>query len=461
MATLHRSGGDYLLAVKGAPEIVSSRCTEAHGPGGPEPLDSDRRRIVLESAEQMAELGYRTLALAYRRLEGASGPIEDLEDELVLVAVVGMSDEARPEAAPAVREAQEAGIRVVMVTGDHEVTARAIATELGILRDGDDVMAGDVLRRLSAEELSAEVDRYSVYARVDPSDKVKIVDAWQGLGEIVAMTGDGVNDAPALRIADIGVAMGTGTDVAKDASSMVLADDNFATIISAVQQGRGIFANLRKVVHFLLSANASEVLLMFIGFLAFGFLGVPVLAVQLLWINLVTDGLPAIALGLDPPEPGLMAGAPLGDRSILSGRQQLSLVGKGSILAAASLAMLVVGHYLLDLPFPEVRTAVFTTLVLAQLLYVFVVRSERAPAWRRGVTDNPWLLYAVIGSLLLQLAVVYTNVGQKLFDTVGLSAETWPWIIGLSLLALAATALVSAAAMPRAATPAVTPNRRR
>ena len=178
--------------------------------------------------------------------------------------------------------------------------------------------------------------------------------------------------------------MGTGTDVAKDASSMVLADDNFATIISAVQQGRGIFANLRKVVHFLLSANASEVLLMFIGFLAFGFLGVPVLAVQLLWINLVTDGLPAIALGLDPPEPGLMAGAPLEDRSILSGPQQLSLLGKGSILAAASLAMLVVGHYLLDLPFPEVRTAVFTTLVLAQLLYVFVVRSERAPAWRRG-----------------------------------------------------------------------------
>ncbi|MDH3469828.1 MAG: cation-translocating P-type ATPase [Acidimicrobiia bacterium] len=442
MTTLHRRSGTYLAATKGAPEIVASLATHLEGPDGPEPLDPARRERALQKAAQLAEGGLRTLALAYRVFDDGPGPIEGLEENLVLVAVVGMSDEARPEAAPAVQEAQAAGIRVVMVTGDHEVTARAIATEVGILREGDEVMAGADLRRLSADELAEQVERYSVYARVDPADKVKIVDAWQARDQIVAMTGDGVNDAPALRAADIGVAMGTGTDVAKDASSMVLADDNFATIISAVREGRAIFANLRKVVHFLLSANASEVLVMLIGFLAFGFLGEPLVAVQLLWINLVTDGLPAIALGIDPAEAGIMSANGLGDRNILSLKHQVALLSRGAVLAAGTLGALVIGHYVLDLPFKEVQTAVFTTLVLVQVLHLFNVRAERTVVWRRSILDNPWVVFTALISIALQLAVVYLPLGNTLFDVVPLGWEVWPVMIGLSVVTFAINAWI-------------------
>jgi len=432
MATLHRRGGRYLVAVKGAPEMVASRASWVIGADGVEPLDETRRTRVLDAAEAFAAGGLRTLALAYREIDGAPGDLQDAEHDLVLAAIVAMSDEARPEAGPAVAEAQAAGIRVVMVTGDHEVTARAIAGELGILRDGEEVMSGAVLRDLSMEQLAEQVERFSVYARVDPVDKVKIVAAWQERGEIVAMTGDGINDAPALLAADIGVAMGSGTDVAKDASGMVLADDNFATIVSAVREGRVIFANLRKVVHFLLAANASEVLAVFVGFLVFGGLGQPLTAVQLLWINLVTDGLPALTLGIDPPEAGIMA-AGAGDRDILAPRHQLRLLTLGGILAAATLAVLAIGHYWLDLEWQTVQTMTFTSLVFGQLLFVFNVRLERSTVWRRGFGGNRWLLGAVAVSLLLHLAVVYTPLGQLLFDTVSLGAESLMWIAILSL----------------------------
>ncbi len=353
-----------------------------------------------------------------------------------------MSDEARPEAAGAVAEAQHAGIRVVMVTGDHLVTARSIATELGILRPGEDVMAGGELSAVTVDELAERVDRYSVYARVDPVDKVKIVHAWQARGDIVAMTGDGVNDAPALRAADIGVAMGSGTDVAKDASSIVLADDNFATIVSAVREGRTIFANLRKVVYFLLSGNAAEVFVMFLGFLIFGALGEPLVAVQLLWINLVTDRLPALALGVDPPPPDAMDAPPDRQRDILSPQRQLRLAVFGGVLAAATLGALVVGHYLADQRWAEVQTGVFTTLVLVQLAHPFNVRTPHSSGWRHGLTGNRTLLVGVVVSLLLHLGVVYTPVGQTLFDTVALGAESWLWILGLSAAGFAVVDLV-------------------
>lgn len=433
MATLHRRGGRYLIAVKGAPEMVASRASSVVGVNGVEPLDEDRRAEVLNCAEDFAARGLRTLALAYREVDGAPGDLQHVENDLVLAGIVAMSDEARPEAGPAVAEAQAAGIRVVMVTGDHEVTARSIATDLGILRPGEEVMPGAVLRDLSVEQLAERVERYSVYARVDPVDKVKIVAAWQQRGEIVAMTGDGINDAPALLAADIGVAMGSGTDVAKDASGMVLADDNFATIVSAVREGRVIFANLRKVVHFLLSANASEVLAVFVGFLAFGALGQPITAVQLLWINLVTDGLPALTLGVDPPEEGIME-AGVGDRDILAPRHQLRLLTLGAIMAAATLGALVIGHYWLELEWEAVQTMTFTTLVFGQLLFVFNVRLERSTVWRSGFGGNRWLLGALAASLLLHLLVVYTPLGQLLFGTVSLGVTSLLWIATLSVI---------------------------
>ena len=441
MTTLH-DGERWELLTKGAPEVLLESATMMEGPGGPEPLTEEQRRQVLATADDLARRGLRTLAFAYRGLDGPPADLAAEERDLVLVAVTGMSDPARPEAAPAVAEAQRAGIRVVMVTGDHAVTAEAIAGELGILREGDRVMPGSELSRLSTEELAEQVEHYSVYARVDPVDKVKIVQAWQSRGDIVAMTGDGVNDAPALQAADIGVAMGSGTDVAKDASSMVLADDNFATIVSAVREGRGIFENLRKVVYFLLSANASEVLVMLLGFLVFGALGEPLLAVQLLWINLITDGLPAIALGIDPPDPETMDEPPDTQRNILSARRQLRLVAFGGVLAAAALTALVLGHYAADLEWPEVQTGVFTTLVAVQLAHAFNIRTPHASAWRHGFVGNRALVLGVLGSLVLHLAVVYTPVGQTLFDTEALGAESWVWVVALTVASFAVVDVV-------------------
>ncbi len=437
MSTLHEVGGEWLVLVKGAPEIIVARCTAVEGAGGPEPLDGARRQATLEVADDLARRGLRTLGFAYREDAGRPADLAAAEEDLVLVAVVGISDEVREEAAPAVAEAQHAGIRVVMVTGDHQVTGEAVARETGILGEGHEVMPGSRLAELSAGELAAEVDRYAVYARVDPVDKVKIVDAWQERGEIVAMTGDGVNDAPALRAADIGVAMGSGTDVAKESAGMVLADDNFATIVAAVRQGRGIFANLKKVVYFLLSANASEVILMFVGFLAFGHLGEPLLAVQLLWINLVTDGLPALALGLDPPAPDTMDAPPERDRDIL-GPSRLARLGVfGVVLGGAALAALVVGHYVLGDEWRQVQTLTFTTLVLVQLAHAFNVHAPNQSGWRYGFAGNRTLLFGALGSLALHVLVVYTPVGQTLFDTAPLGAGDWLWAVGLTAVSFA------------------------
>ncbi len=442
MSTLHEVESGWRLMTKGAPEVVIDRCDRLLGVDGVEPLDQARKRRTLESADDLAARGLRTLAFGYRDLEAPPADPAEAEQAMVLVAVVGISDAVRDEAPDSVRQAQVAGIRVVMVTGDHQVTAESVAREVGILAAGHEVMPGRELAELTADQLAERVDRYSVYSRVDPVDKVKIVEAWRARGEIVAMTGDGVNDAPALRTADIGVAMGSGTDVAKDASDMVLADDNFATIVSAVREGRGIFANLKKVVYFLLSANVSEVFLMFIGFIVFGSLGEPLLAVQLLWINLVTDGLPALALGLDPPPAGAMDGPPDEERNVLSASRQLSLVAFGSILGAAALAALIVGHYVFGDPWIEVQSTVFTTLVLVQLAHAFNVHAAEGSGWRHGFRDNPTLLWGALGSLALHLLVIYTPLGQTLFDTTAIGVEEWLLIAGLTVASFAVVDVV-------------------
>lgn len=435
MTTLSQLPLGYLVAVKGAPEVVVGKCTEVesrHGKHSFTPADQER---VLEDAAALASGGLRTLALAYREIPAQPARLTDAEAGLTLAGIVAMSDEPRPEVTKAVEEALMAGIQPVMVTGDHVVTGRAVAERIGLLAKGGEVMSGRVLAELSAEALSGEVDRYAVFARVDPVDKVKIVTAWQSRGAIVAMTGDGINDAPALRIADIGVAMGSGSDVAKESAAMVLADDNFATIVAAVKEGRGIFSNLQKVVYFLLSANITEVLVMLTGFLFFSHLGEPLLAVQLLWINLVTDGLPALALGGDPVSALVMQRPPDKQRSILSARRQLMLLGQGVALTLATFSVLLVGHFVQTFDWPTVRTMVFTTLVNVQLVHTFNVRAMGTTAFRAGLTSNRSLLIGMIGSFLLQVAVVYLPIGHSLFRTESLSATAWLPILGGTLAA--------------------------
>ncbi|MCB2223347.1 MAG: cation-translocating P-type ATPase [Actinobacteria bacterium] len=453
MTTLHTADGARLAAVKGAPEVVLERCESIEGPDGPAPLDDGARAAILAEAERLAGTGLRTLGLAYREAASLPSAADGIEAGLTWVALAGMSDAVREEAAPAVAAAHRAGIDVVMVTGDHEVTARAVARDVGILAEGHDVMPGSVLREMSAEDLAADVDRYRVYSRIDPLDKVKIVEAWQRRGRIVAMTGDGVNDAPALRAADIGVAMGSGTDVAKDAADMVLADDNFASIVAAVREGRSIFSNLKTVVYFLLSCNASEVLTMFVGFLVFGALGDPLLAVQLLWINLITDGLPALALGVDPPAADAMERPPDRSRDILSGRRQLALLRQGTILAAAAVGTLVLGNYVLGYEWEATRTMVFTALVVVQLAHTYSVRARATGRPGSGPGRNRLLLAGVVVSALLHVGVVYLPAGQTLFDTVALPAGAWAVVAVVVLLSFAAVNAMHAVAARRRVSP--------
>jgi len=433
MTTLHPIGERYLIAVKGAPEVILGRCASYEQSDGPAPLDDRRRDSAIETAEGFAARGLRTLGFAYRLVDERPPDLANVEHDLVFVSLAAMSDELRPETRGAIEDASAAGVRVVMVTGDHLVTARAIADDLGLLEERT-ALSGVDLRTMSQEDLNAVVDEVAVYARVDPIDKVKIVKAWQASGRIVAMTGDGVNDAPALQAADIGVAMGTGTDVAKEAADMVLADDNFATIIRAVSEGRAIFSNLKKVVYFLLSANVSEVLVMFFGFLFFGALGEPLLATHLLWINLVTDGLPALALGIDKPVPGLMEQSPDERRDILGVPHQLRLLWQGAFLAAGALGALIWAHYVREAEWEYVRTLVFTTLVTVQLAHIFNIRAQGTTVWKIGFGGNRVLTWGVVGSLALHLLVIYTPVGGTLFETVPIEWFDWPVIAGLTLV---------------------------
>lgn len=444
MTTLHRDDGRFLNLVKGAPESVVPLCSAVLTESGPTELGDDGARRWLETAEEMAARGLRTLALAYRPLDHEPSSLEDAEDALVLVAVVGMSDQVRDEARPSLDEATGAGVRVVMITGDHEVTARAIADDLELL-EGRDVMTGRSLHAMADDDFEGAVGAVGTYARVDPGDKVRIVRAWQAQGEIVAMTGDGVNDAPALRISDIGVAMGSGTDVARDASDIVLADDNFATIVAAVRSGRTIFANIRRVISFLLAANVCEIIVVFVAFLVFSSLGDPLLATQILWVNLVTDGLPAVALGFDPPDHLVMKRPPSRRRSLLDRRSQLAIAVRGVLLAGPVLAAYYIGISR-DLEWDTVRTFGFSTLVLVQLVYVYALRVSES-GWRDGLGRNGLLHGAIVLSVVLQLLVVHTAIGNQLFTTTPLSAELW--VISLALaVAAGVIVIVASAAMP-------------
>ena len=447
MTTLHERDGRWLIVVKGAPEVVVPDCSHVIGLERTAEFDHSRAEASLARASDMAARGLRTLALAQRELDFAPEDLDEAARDLTLVAVVGMSDQIREEAKKSVAEAVGAGVEVVMITGDHEVTARAIAEDLDLLA-GREVLAGRRLHEMGDAEFESSVREYGVYARVDPGDKVRIVRAWQGEGEIVAMTGDGVNDSPALRISDIGVAMGSGTDVARDSSDIVLADDNFATIVAAVRGGRTIFANIRKVISFLLAANVSEIIVVFLGFLIFSAMGDPLLATQILWVNLITDGLPAIALGFDPPDHLVMQRPPSRRGSLLDRRSQIAIGVRGTLLAVPVLAAYFIG-FGQDLDWALTRTLGFTTLVLVQLTYIYALRVSTS-GWREGLGKNRLLHGAVALSVLLQVLVVATPIGNQFFSTVALSVDLWLLAIGLS--AVGFLAIVGAGALfPRLA----------
>lgn len=419
MTTLIGTENGPMAYTKGAPEVLVDLATGYATPEGVLPIDGTARAAFLEGADALARRGLRTLALARRRFDDVPSSLEDEERELVLLGMVAMADQIRAEARPAAARAHQAGIRVVMVTGDHLTTALAVARELDIA-DGPFV-PGSELASLDPQSLASRVAMTGGYARVDPADKVKIVEAWQATGAVVAMTGDGVNDAPALRRADIGVAMGSGTDVARDTSDMVLADDNFATIVAAVEEGRRIFRNLRSVVHYLLSANASEIIVMLGGFLAFA--GEPVTAIQLLWINLISDGLPALALGMQPATDDLMDGRRGHDRNLLAARSQLRLLGQGAVLAVAGLGSLFVGEVLMEARPATVQTMVFSALIVAQLFHAVNMAGPR---------PGRLLPWSILGSTVIHVLVVYTSLGQQVFGTIPLGWIEWAWVIGLS-----------------------------
>jgi Ca2+-transporting ATPase len=444
MTTVHRDAASERRIVaftKGAPDVLLARCSRELVGDEPRALTAPRRAEIERSIESLADEALRTLGVAIRHLSSTetidpSDPA--VEEDLVFAGLIGMIDPPRDEAKDAVRRARAAGVRPVMITGDHPRTAGVIARELGIAHD-ERVLTGTDLDRATDAELDAAVAVTTFYARVAPEHKLRIVRALQRRGEIVAMTGDGVNDAPALKTADIGVAMAiTGTDVSKQAADIVLADDNFATIVDAIEEGRGIFANIRKFLRYLLSSNIGEVLTMFFGVLfarvfglpaEHGTVVLPLVATQILWMNLVTDGAPALALGVDPTEDGLMREAPRPrSERVVTGRMWATIVLIGAAMAAATLlvmdASLPGGLIQGDGDLPYAQTMAFTTLVLAQLINVFNTRSERRSAFVH-VAANHWLDIAVLLSLMLHVAVLYTPLAQRALGTVALSSGDW------------------------------------
>jgi Ca2+-transporting ATPase len=447
MSTVHRdagSGDRLVVFTKGAPDVLLTRCAHEVVGDGRRPLTPERRDEILRANESLADEALRTLGVAAHWLPanalagGAGGVDERVEEDLVFAGLIGMIDPPRAEAGEAVARARGAGIRPVMITGDHPRTASVIARELGIADDCRAV-TGAELRELPDEALARTVAEVSVYARVDPEHKLRIVAALQGAGAIVAMTGDGVNDAPALKAADIGVAMGiTGTDVSKEAADIVLADDDFATIVAAVEEGRAIFDNIRKFLRFLLSSNIGEVLTMFFGVLLADRIGLrsegeavvlPLLATQILWINLVTDGAPALALGVDPAGDGLMARPPRprGER-VITPRMWRGIVLVGVVMAAGTLGVLdasLPGGFLEGSGgMAYGHSMAFTTLMLFQMFNVFNARSDERSALA-GLFTNRWLWGSVALAVALQLLVLYVPAPRQAFGTVPLGAGDW------------------------------------
>jgi Ca2+-transporting ATPase len=419
MTTIHETPDGLTAFAKGAPEVILDSCSWILSGGGPRPLSVEDRARVLEVAHRLAEDALRVLGVASRAATGRG----DAEREMTFLGLVGMIDPARPEAVAAIRRCGEAGIKVVMITGDHAVTARAVARELGIL-DGGLVLSGPELDALDEQGLRDQVEGVQVFARVSPAHKLRVVTALQDRGHVAAMTGDGVNDAPALKKADIGIAMGiTGTDVARESAAMTLTDDNFASIVAAIEEGRGIFGNIKKYLMYLLSSNIGEIGLM-AGATLLG-MPLPLTAVMLLYVNLATDGLPALALAIDPHDTELMRHPPRKPRSGIFTRPVIILILVGGLWSA--LTNLAVFHWALNvagMSLKEAMTLTFLCLVFIQFFKAYNFRSDRQSVFVRPFA-NRWLNLAIGWEVLLLFAVIYTPFFERAFQTDALPARDW------------------------------------
>jgi Ca2+-transporting ATPase len=418
MTTFNKVEDKIEVNVKGAPDVLLSKCSYIlEGEKIREIIQDDINRIKLAN-EEMAKDALRVLAFAYKAVDKINK--DDAEKNLVFVGLVGMIDPPREEAKEAVKKCKTAGIKPVMITGDHKITAVAIAKELGILKDEGEAITGAELENISQEELIEKVKNYSVYARVSPEHKVRIVEAWKANGQIVAMTGDGVNDAPALKKSNIGVAMGiTGTDVSKEAADLILTDDNFATIVSAVEEGRTIYSNIRKSISFLLSCNIGEILTLFIATL-FNW-AEPLLPIHILWVNLVTDTFPALALGMELPENNVMQEPPRDpNEGFFSKGLGFRIILQGIFIGAATLFAFKYGERYSE---EVARTMAFYTLSLSQLVHAFNVRYHNRSVIFNSMFSNKYLNYGVLVSLLIQMVVFITPLTRRIFKIELLNIE--------------------------------------
>lgn len=426
MSVLIGHQGGRLICTKGAPDLLMEQCAYVLWDGNVVPFTPTLRKKAAEAAERMAESALRVLGFAYRDLrpQDAADSAADVERQLIFVGLAGMIDPPRREVRESISLCRQAGIKTVMITGDHRLTAEAIAGQLGILPRGGRSLTGQQLAALTDAQLDRIVEDTYVYARVAPEHKLRIVKALQRRGHVVAMTGDGVNDAPAIKAADIGIAMGiTGTDVAKEASSLVLSDDNFATIVSAIEEGRGIYENIRKFIRYLLASNVGEILTMFLAMMMG--LPLPLVPIQILWVNLVTDGLPAMALGVDQPEKDLMRQRPRGAReSIFARRLGWKIISRGVLIGLCTLGAFVLTLRSSGGDLAQAQTVAFATLVMAQLIHVFDCRSSRS-IFHRNLLENRWLVMAVLSSLALMIPVLYVDALQMIFKTVPLGLRDW------------------------------------
>ncbi|MBN1416057.1 MAG: calcium-transporting P-type ATPase, PMR1-type [Bacteroidales bacterium] len=434
MTIIRRKGQNLIAFVKGAPDVLLSNCTLLEGDGRQTRITSEDRERILSINNQMADQAMRVLGIAYRELETTPDVYEadTIERDLIFAGLIAMIDPPREEVKLAIEDCQTAGIRSVMITGDHKNTAVAIARELGFFGSDTIAMTGNELDSISHEEFESMVDKTVVYARVSPEHKLRIVKAWRKRGQVVAMTGDGVNDAPAIKEADIGVAMGiTGTDVTKEVSDMVILDDNFASIVAAVEEGRGIYDNIKKFIHYLLSCNAGEIMVMFVASII-GF-PIPLLPIHILWVNLVTDGLPALALGMDPIDKDVMKKPPrLLNESIITRQGGKLMLTQGAFIAFCALLAFWFVLSVENEGLARARTACFIVLACSQLFHSFNCRSSNKSLFTLGVLSNKKLVVATLFSFALQMMVVYVPFLQTIFKTEALGWFDWILVLVIS-----------------------------